>query len=251
MSTYLDFSITTREEFKGWILRKLGWPLIQAELTDDQLDDCINDSVEEFTRWVIQEQEYIACPLSGYVQDVGFEMPGNVQGIFAFNDDGGIRTDGINTLFTVENAFWNATGGAWPMMSPGGWTSYHLAMQSIELTKRMTGGGYQFEYNPRTKMLKLNPDPTKIGCDVPAAWVVCGCYTIRPEDQQYGESWVKKMGLSQAKITMGNIRAKYEGVQILGGGTVNTSIKDEGITERDALMEEIKAEYPAIGFFVG
>ena len=251
MSNYLDFAIQTREEFKQWILRKLGWPLVQVELTDEQLDDCVNDAVEEFTRWVIQEEEFIAIPLSGYVRDEGFEMPHNVMSVFSFNDDGGVRTDGINTLFTVENAFWNATGGAWPMMSPGGWTTYHIAMQSIEMTRLMTGKGYQFEYNPRTKMLKLTPDPTTIGADVPNAWVVCGCYTIRPDEQQFGESWVKRAALAQAKITMGNIRSKYEGVQILGGGTINASIKDEGLSEWENLLEEIKAQFPAIGFYIG
>ena len=251
MSSYLDFSVKTRDEFKGWILRKLGAPLVQAELTDDQLDDCINDAVEEFTKWVVQEEEFIGVPLTGYVADVGFEMPQNVAGVFAFNDDGAIRSDGINTLFTVENAMWNATGGAWPMQSPGGWTTYHIAMSSLELTKRMTGGGYQFEYNPRTKLLTLDPDPAKIGNDASASWRVVGCYTLRPDDQQFGESWVKRMGLAHAKVTMGNIRSKYEGVQILGGGTINTSIKDEGITEEQALLEEIKLDYHAIGLYIG
>ena len=251
MSTFLDFSIKTREEFKNYIFRKLGGPLIQVELTDEQFDDCINDAVEEYSRWVIEEQDYYSVQLSTYDEVSGVSLPDNVLGVFSFNDDGGVRTDGINTLFTVENSLWNASGGAWPFTAPGGWTTYHLAMQSIELTKMMTGKGYQFEYNPRTKNLKLFPNPVKIGAAVPEAWVVMGVYTLRPEDQQYGESWTKRMALAQAKILLGTIRSKYDGVQILGGGTIDTSIKDEGITERDALMEEIKTMYPSTGFWVG
>ena len=252
MSNYLDFAIKTREEFKQYILRKLGAPLVAIELTDEQLDDCINDAVEEFTKWVVQEREYFAFDLTKYEENIGFKLPDNVQGVYTFNDDGGVRTDGINTLFTVENSLWNAAGGAWPMpMGPGGWVDYHLAMQSIELTKRMTGGGYQFEYNPRSKYLTLTPDPVSLSADVSGAWVVVGCYTLRPEDQQFGESWVKRMGLAQAKITLGTIREKYDGVQLLGGGSINASVKDEGITERDALMEEIQTTYPPIGFWIG
>ena len=251
MSTFLDFSIKTREEFKNYIFRKLGGPLIQVELTDEQFDDCINDSVEEYSRWVVEEQDYYAVQLSSYDEVSGVSLPDNVLGVFSFNDDGGVRTDGINTLFTVENSLWNASGGAWPFTGPGGWTTYHLAMQSIELTKMMTGKGYQFEYNPRTKNLTLYPNPVKLGANVPEAWVVLGTYVLRPEDQQYGESWVKRMALAQAKILLGTIRSKYDGVQILGGGTIDTSIKDEGISERDALMEEIKTMYPSTGFWVG
>jgi hypothetical protein len=252
MSTFLDFSIKTREDFKNYIYRKLGGGLIQVELTDEQFEDCINDAVEEYSQWVIEEQDYYAAPLDTYDTDAGgLKLPDNVLGVFAFNDDGGVRTDGINTLFSVENSLWNASGGSWPFMGAGGWTTYHLAMQSIELTKRMTGGGYQFEYNPRTKYLKLFPDPVKLKANVPEAWIVLGVYILRNEDQMYGESWVKRMALAHAKILLGTIRSKYEGVQILGGGTIDTSIKDEGISERDALLEEIREMFPAIGFWIG
>ena len=252
MSNYLDFAVKTREEFKDYILRKLGHPLVQVEITDEQLDDAINDAVEEFTKWVTQEEQYYAAQMSQYEENVGFRMPDNVQGIFSFNDDGGVRTDGINTLFSVENSLWNSTGGSWPMpMMPGGWVDYHLAMQSIEQVKYMTGKGYQFEYNPRTKYMTLYPDPVAMSADVENAWIVLGTYVLRPEDQQYGESFVKRLALAHAKETIGNTRAKYEGVQILGGGTINTSIKDEGISEKAELREEIKAEYPCLGFWVG
>ena len=53
MSTYLNFSIQTRTDIKEWIMRRFGCPLNTVEITDAQLDDCINDSVELFTEYVI------------------------------------------------------------------------------------------------------------------------------------------------------------------------------------------------------
>ena len=252
MSNFLDFAIKTREGFKQYILRKIGAPLVRVEITDDQLDDAIDDAVEVYTKYVSQEEEYYAAPLEDYVEDVGYLMPDNVMGIFSFDDNGGVRTDGINTLFTVENSLWNSTGGSWPMpMAAGGWVDYHLAMSSIEQTKLMTGKGYQFEYNPRTKYMTLYPDPVKMGSNVENSWIVLGTHVIRPDDQQWGENWVKRCALANAKITIGNIRQKFEGVQILGGGTISTAIKDEGLSELPELYEEIKQEFPCIGFWVG
>lgn len=248
MSTYLDYSIKTRSSFKDYILRKLGAPLIKVELTDNQLDDCINDSLEEFTKYVNQEDKYIALNLSNYVANSGILLPSNVAGIFSLQENYDVTAAGdINTLGSISNIMYNA--GVFPnLYAAGGWITYEIAMQHIKLSQRMTGGGFQFEYNPRDKILTLTPDPIN---NQLTGHIVVGCHTIRDEDKQYGESWVKRMALAHAKTLLGTIRKKFRGVQLLGGGEVDDSIADEGITEKDALMEELKEEYKAFAFFVG
>jgi hypothetical protein len=131
-------------------------------------------------------------------------------------------------------------------------------MEAVDFAKYMTGGGYGYNYNPRNKMLTLTPDPIKSrkgGIDsslTAMGWIVCGCYTIRDETMQYGEDWVKKYALAEAKIILGKVRKKFEGVQMLGGGTIDTSVGDEGITERDELIEKLRtSESGAYGFFMG
>ena len=37
---------TTREEFKDWILRKLGAPVIQINVADEQVDDRIDEAID-------------------------------------------------------------------------------------------------------------------------------------------------------------------------------------------------------------
>lgn len=51
----------TRESICSWIKRKLGAPLINVELSDDQLNDCIDDSLDEVSPWIVQRQ-YITVP---------------------------------------------------------------------------------------------------------------------------------------------------------------------------------------------
>jgi hypothetical protein len=68
----------------------------------------------------------------------------------------------------------------------------------------------------------------------------------------YGEQWCKRMALAQTKIMLGQIRGKFNGVQLLGGGTLNDDIKAEGIQERDALREELHLhEGVTVNFWVG
>lgn len=249
MSTYLDFSIKTRDQFKTWIQGMMGAPLITIELTDSQLDMCIDNAVEEYTKYITQEQVYLLVPMTGYIENVGYKMPDNVQGIFEFNDDNAANL-GINTLFSVGNSMLNA--GLIPNFSQGGgagWTTFELAMESVKMTKRMLGRGFGMEYNPRTKYLTVYPDPKKENI---VGEIVVGCYIIRPEDQQYGEVIVKKLALAEAKILLGNVRKKFQGVSLLGGGVIDISILDEGKQEKQEILQVLVKESQAcMSFFFG
>lgn len=255
MSTFANFSITTIEGFKTWILQMMGADLIQVEITDSQLDLCISNAIEVFTKYAVQDEDYFAYNLSGYVENVGITLPNDVVGIHTFNSDM-MTYGGIDRLFSIPNQMWNAgifpipsSQGALGMGTGGGWVNYELALQYMDLVKRMMGGGYQFDFNVRTKVMKLWPDPKKEG-DV--GWIVVGVYRIRPETYLYGEDWIKRYALAEAKIIVGTVRSKYQGVQLLGGGTLNTEIRSEGIAERDKLLEDLQInEQGPYKFFVG
>ena len=53
----------TRETITSWIKSKLGYPVVKLELTDEQLDICIDDALEEIAPWVVQRQ-YVTLPVS-------------------------------------------------------------------------------------------------------------------------------------------------------------------------------------------
>ena len=129
----------------------------------------------------------------------------------------------------------------------GGWLGYHQAMSYLELSNRMQANEFDFEYNIRDKQLSLMGALGGVG-----GWIIVGCHTIREDTMQYGEDWVKKYALALAKCLLGRIRKKFSGVQLLGGGTIDESIGDEGIVERDALEEKLRRDEAGIyGFFLG
>jgi hypothetical protein len=53
----------TREAIVAWIKAKLGYPVVELELTDEQLDICIDDALDEISPWVVQRQ-YVTLPVS-------------------------------------------------------------------------------------------------------------------------------------------------------------------------------------------
>jgi hypothetical protein len=127
-----------------------------------------------------------------------------------------------------------------------------------DLSYQMSGKGFEWDYNPRTRLLILNPDPIKYfhldtdNVNTYGHHIVVECYCLRPEDQNYGEVWVKNMALAQAKMFLGNLRANYQGITMLGGASIDGSqLLSQGTAERDALRAEITAKYPSLGIWHG
>jgi hypothetical protein len=259
MSSYKSFSIQSKDDLCEWILRKLGAPLITIELAEINIIDAIDEAVEEFTKYANQERHYVSLKLSEYdsLSGTGFTLPDCCTGIFALEGDSGVNLGGFQGLGGRNVIFGgNLNGGGFGSGIGGGsaesWITYEAASQYVDQIKRMTASEYRFEYNNRTKSLTLIPDPIKQCTGSPKGYIVIGCNVIREEQQAYGESWVKRYALALSKITLGMVRAKFQGVQLLGGGTIDTSIKEEGFTERDALKEELKeTEGAFMTFFVG
>jgi hypothetical protein len=276
MANYLNFSVQTEGDMMDWICMQLGYPLVQVEITEPQLQMCINDSVEEFTKYVNQEEQYLGLNLSGYtpteydgdgkmlsaggfiLSDWTFGRP-MITGVFDLENSGNGSFGGHNTLFTISNTMWGqgmlpipgATGGGVGGGGTGAWVNYEMARSYIDLTKRMTASQIQYEFNPREQRLTLIPEPRDgSGCSS-KGFICIGVRTIRPDDQQYGESWCKRFALACAKIVIGNVRSKYEGTQLLGGGAINTTIKDEGLSEKVELLDELRSTYTYVDFFMG
>ena len=262
MSDFLNPSIQTRTEFKNWIMRQLGYPTITPELTEEQLDDCINDALEEFTEYAAQDERFFALNLKDYISGKGYIMPSEVVAIKELYDQGvqGNTQGGINP-FSLNYMAMN--GGFVPNPFQGlgarsGWFDFHLALSWIELSYQMSGKGFEWDYNPRTRLLVLNPDPIKFfkidmsPNNTYGHHIVVSCWCLRPEDQNYGEVWVKRMALAFAKILIGNIRTTYTGVTMLGGATIDgQQMLSQGTSERDALRTELTLKYPTTFIAVG
>jgi hypothetical protein len=88
MSDFLNFSIQTRSNFKDWIMRQLGYPTVTPELTSEQLDDCINDALEEFSEYAAQDKRFYALNLKDYISGKGYIMPADVAAVIELWDQG-------------------------------------------------------------------------------------------------------------------------------------------------------------------
>ena len=72
-----------------------------------------------------------------------------------------------------------------------------------------------------------------------------------PIEDYYGNDIVLHLALAEAKMLVGTVRKKFQGTALLGGGTLDTEIYNEGKEEKDKILEDlIQRESKAQCFYV-
>ena len=240
-STWLHPGIKTIEQLKDWVLTKLGYPLVSVELTDEQLNSCIADALSIYSKYAYTPERYLTVNLKYY-------QPGKGLDLHEFNimsvKNIGLQRDNVfgmnNDMFFGPYAFMGQGQGG-PMFglgngnAVGSWVTYHNVIEWFHLTERMMGSNPDFFYDKTTQFLKLMPEPHAHR----DRYILLTCNVQPPVEEYYGNEYVRRLVLSEAKILLGTVRKKYSSVQLIGGGTIDTTIGDEGREEKSQIIENI------------
>jgi len=279
--TYLNNRIDTFEKLGDRISRSLGYPLISVEIHRDQLYDNINIACEMFTKFAGYTEEYLVFDSALYDTYKGIKLdtlflytptlcstftenagasgghdpdlraPRKVIDVFNFEEG---TSTGINTLFTVEQTLAQQTYFSTSMGNYGfDLISWYVLKEWLELREKLLSQRYSYTFNNRTQYLQLFPQPNQ---NTRFYGVVC-CYLERPLSDILKEPWVYQYALALSKISVGNVRGKFN-TQLLGGSTINyNDLLSQGLQEKRELEEKLYTSTPGFGdspssmFFVG
>jgi len=161
----------------------------------------------------------------------------------------------LNTLFTIEQTLAQQTYFSYAMGNYGfDLISWYILKQWLETREKMLSTKRYFKFDERTQHMLLIPEP-KTG---ERFYGVVSCYVEKPVYDLIQEPWVYQYALALTKITLGRVRGKFGNAQLFGGTTLDTSILQEGLTEKKDLEEMLlKGATPGFGdaappmFFVG
>jgi hypothetical protein len=266
MASYSQFSIQDRPKLKRYILMKLGGGLITLPITDEQLEFCIDEALEEFTKWVHYDLDYFVLdvknvtlitkdnPNGTYCPQRGFKLPDEIVAVSNIHETDNFWFQGDGSM--ADFVFFNS--GMYPTTSMFNGSNFYgngmfldvwLAQDYIKQAQQLFGYKYNFNYNERSKFLKLDPDPQKRREG--KSCVMLEVHTIRPEDQLVGEANVKKLALANAMMMMGNTLKTFgSGVNLPGGGNINgDDMYSNGKELYDTTLEELKQTQPPNFFF--
>ena len=246
-STYLNPAIDSRKELIDWVLIHLGAPLNTVELTEQHLNVAIADALTIYTKYATFPIRYIMANLRFYETNVGLDLSrwnvATVKEIATHRDN--MWALGNNDMFFGYPAFMNGQLGGMPYFGNstnfgnnwvGGFITYHNFHEFAELSRRMAGSNPDWSYNRRDKKLLLIPEPRYHDKDSP---IVMTVECEPPVDEIYGEEYFRRIVLANCKIMLGDIRAKFGSVQLIGGGNINTDIGQQGRDELNQIIENI------------
>ena len=252
--TWLNQKIDTLDKVKNWILTQLGYPLVTVELTDDQLNSCIGNAIRIFTRYEYHPESYLQVNLKYYKPGEGLDLHEfhimSVKEIATCRDNVfGAQPDMFFGMYSYlgqgQGSPMFGMGNANPV---GMWTLYHNAHEFYDLSKKMTGSNPDYFFDKVTQHLKLMPEPHTHGHD---RYILLTVNAELPIEQYYGNDTVLRLALAEAKMLLGTIRKKFQGTALLGGGTLDTEIYNEGKEEKDKILEDlIKSESKGQCFYV-
>ena len=168
----------SRTQFKNYCLRRLGWPVLQINLDDDQIDDRIDDALQFFNDYHFDgvekmymkhqitqadiDRKWIYCP-----DTVSF-----VTGIFPFDDsNSSINMFDLRYQLRLHDLY---------DFTSVSYVSYEITMQHIRSLNLLFSGTPQFRFNRKLNKIFLDIDWTQ---DLLVGdYVIVECYrALRPD----------------------------------------------------------------------
>jgi hypothetical protein len=276
-STNANSVIKSYDALAQRIRRQMGEPLVNVEIANEQIYDNIATAMEFFTKYAGYTEEFLVFDSKLYQKGKGIKVDTLINqtqemyssfttGMSAGYDydlDAYRRvldcfsytygeTTGINTLFTLEQAMAQQIYSSYMVGNFGfDLITWETLKGFIDTRNKVLAMTPHFRFDPKNQILRIIPEPipeqTYMG--------VVGCYIERPIKDIINERWIYRYTLALCKITVSNVRGKFSGTNLFGGGSVNyNDFLQQGISERDALEAELKNSYedqtPAM-FFIG
>ena len=255
---YPDSRVTSRTLLQDYCLRRLGHPVIEINVDDEQISDRIDDALEFFAEYHFDgvekvflkheitaddiTNEYIAMddpasPVGGPVIGVRRVLPVPNFNAFQtgfFNEEFQLRLQDLNTF----------TGT--------GMINWTMSLQNFQMVDYLFTVSATVLFNRKQNRLYLETDwANKFKAE---DILIVECYRVLDPTQYaevYNDIFLKKYCTALIKRQWGENLKKFEGVQLPGGVTLNgKTIYDEAVDEINKIEEEmnLKWELPPDGF---
>lgn len=243
-------SITNKESFRGWILTELGEEYQCIDVTEKQMDQIIEKTIQKYSRFAydgLKERIYI-LPIVQDQQEYVIGDDASEPNIYSII--GVIEESRINSLLLthrlgdetmVINLFGNTSN--WYKF-----LDYEIMGGYLELYHKIYMKKTSYKWNEPEQTLYLNAPPA--GDDRLA--LIVNQYHDK-ENNLYNINWVRQYATELTRLQWGRNLMKMNNVTLPGGASVNfegiISEAKEEIEKLDTELMETWAEPPS--FYVG
>ena len=233
----------TRDEFKEFCLRRLGAPVLEINVDDLQVEDCIEIALQTYYDYHFDGSQKVFLAHQVTQTDIDnryLDIPQNVIGVVNIFDVG--NSYSTNNLFNIRYQI--ALNDLFAF-NYGPYAPYYMAMQNIALAEELFVGKQGLRYNRHNNKLYIDMaqgEKVQLG-----EYIIVEAYEIvDPETHAdvWNDRWLQKYTAALIKRQWGTNLKKFEGMQMPGGVTFNgQQIYTEAQDEIDKLDEELINTY--------
>jgi hypothetical protein len=246
-------TITNRQDFIDYCKRRLGFPVIEINVDDDQVNDRIDDALQYFQDYhfdglqkvywikVLNNTDianrYLDASQAKDSQGNNLEIAG-ISRIFPISDSQA-NVNMFDLRYQLRlNELYDFTSASY--------INYTLTNQHLRSLEIMFTGEVPIRFQRHTQRLYI--DWNWGNSEAPTGTVVIAeAYALINPDVYnlvWNDRWLKEYATALIKRTWGNNMAKFDNIQLPGGVTLNGGrILQEATTEIERLEREMENNY--------
>jgi len=211
---------TTRAEFKAYCLRKLGAPVIEINVDDDQVEDRIDECLRYYWDYHFDGSEKIYYKHQVTEQDRSnkyITLPENIIGainVFSIGDPMVRADDLFNIRYQIAlNDLYTLTSVS---MVP-----YYMVMEHLSLISELLVGKKPMRYSRHTNKCYIDMDWNSV--KVGEFLLIEGYEVIDPElfYDVWADRWLQNYTAAKIKYQWGTNLTKFTGMSLPGGVQFN------------------------------
>jgi hypothetical protein len=247
--------ISNRIDFTNYCLRRLGAPVIDINVDDDQVQDRIDDALQYY-----QDYHFDALQKIYYVhyltdQDCANRYINMDPAVTVDSNNNQIEIVGVSRIFPISDS--QATINMFDLryqlrlnelydFTSASYINYTLTQQHLRSLELMFTGEVPIRF--QRHMHRLFIDWAWGQSEAPVGTVVVAeCYALvdpQTYSSVWNDRWLKRYATALIKRTWGSNMKKYNGVQLLGGVTMDgQTIFNEAEEEIKMLEHEMITDY--------
>ena len=247
-------NVTNRADFKTYCLRRLGFPVIEINVDDDQVEDRIDDALQYYqdyhfdglqkVYWIkiidnndINNRYLDASQARDYANNA-MEIAG-ISRIFPLSD-----SQATINMFDLRyqlrlNELYDFTSASY--------INYNLTQQHLRSLEIQFTGEVPIRFQRHMQRLYID---WNWGTEAPAGQAcIAECYAVINPDVYtlvWNDRWLKEYCTALIKRSWGNNLKKFDGLQLPGGVKLNgDTIFKEAADEVERLEKEMENNYGA------
>ena len=240
-------SPTTRSEFKAYCLRKLGAPVIEINVEDDQVEDRIDEALKYYGDYHFDGTERIYYKhqvTSNNISDGYIILPENIIGAVRIFDVSGSMV--TNNIFDIRYQI--ALNDMYTLTSVS-MIPYYMAFQHIQLLEQLLVGQQPIRYNRHNDRLyvDMNWDKVNVG-----GYIIVEAYQVLDPEvytDAWSDRWLTRYATALIKKQWGTNLTKFTGMQLPGGVQFNgDKIYNDAVAEIEQMEKDMATSYSLPAF---